>query len=255
MTAGMYGWRGRVGLILPADNVLMEPELNELAIPGVSFHGLRLTATEPAEMRAQAVELARSVTELGLDAVVYACAETSFNGGDGVRSSLSRMIEAECGRPVITATNAALEALDHLGITRVALVTPYSPASAEILERTLRENDVEVVSAVHRDFSLETDDPRVWFLTNRQHASEVYQMARSLDRSSADAVLIVSTNFPTLAILEQLEQDTGLPVISSNQSLLWWSLRTLGLGTAGVPLGALFRASAPGRSAAPEVGS
>jgi maleate cis-trans isomerase len=78
-------------------------------------------------------------------------------------------------------------------------------------------------------------------------------MARSLDRSSADAVLIVSTNLPTLAILEQLEEDTGLPVISSNQSLLWWSLRTLGLGTAGVPLGALFRASAPVLSA-PKVG-
>lgn len=250
MTAGMYGWRGRIGLILPADNVLMEPELNALGIPGVSFHGLRLTATEPAQMRAQAVELARSVTELGLDAVVYACAETSFNGGAGVRASLSGMIEAECGRPVITATNAALAALEYLQISRVALVTPYSAASADILERTLAENDIEVVSAVHRDFSLETDDPRVWYLTNRQHASEVYAMARTLDRSSADAVLIVSTNFPTLEILEQLEADTRLPVISSNQSLLWWSLRTLGLATDSVPLGALFRGPRPAFSVA-----
>jgi maleate isomerase len=241
-SAGTYGWRARIGLILPADNVLIEPELNALDLPGVSFHGLRLTATEPELMRSQAVELARTVTELGLDAVVYACAETSFNGGSGVRMSLAALIENECGKPVVTATIAMLAALEHLQIRRLALVTPYSAESGAILESTLAENGVAVTASVHRDFSRESDDPRVWYLTNRQPDEVAYEMARNLDRSRAEAVLIASTNLATLQIVDQLERDIGVPVISSNSSIVWWCMQRLGLSPGGLRLGRLLAA-------------
>jgi len=240
MAAGTYGWRARIGLILPADNVLMEPELNALGLAGISFHGLRLTATEPDEMRRQAIELARGINELGLDLVVYACAETSFNGGSGVRKTLASLIEAECGLPVITATNAMLAAVEQLGVRNVTVVTPYSRASAEALEGTLAEHDLRVVSSLHRDFSLESDDPRVWYLTNRQPATEMYAMARSADSEDAEAVLLVSTNIATLQIVDQLERDLRKPVLTSNQCILWWCLRRLGLSSNGLDLGRLL---------------
>ena len=238
---GIYGWRARIGLILPADNVLMEPELNALRIDGVTFHGLRLTATEPDRMRGQAVELAGTLVELGLDAAVYACAETSFNGGKDVRQSLSGLIAAGCGLPVVTATNAMLAAAGQLGIANAAVVTPYNDASGRDFEQTLRDNGIAISSALHRDFARESTDPRIWYLTNRQPPSEVYAMARKADVDAADAIIIAATNLPTFDIIEHLERDVRKPVITSNQSVVWWLLRQLGVATAGLPLGRLMR--------------
>jgi len=239
-----YGWRARIGLILPADNVLMEPELYELALPGVSFHGLRLTSTDHAEMRRQALELAEAVKELGLDAVVYACAETSFNGGDGVRRTLSEEIAQVCGVPVVTATNALLAALEHTGAKKIAVATPYTAVSGEILEQTLADHGLEITDSVHRDFRLESQDPREWFLTNRQPSSLVYGMARSLDSAEADTIVLVSTNWTTLQVIEPLEQDTGKRVLTTNQSILWWLMRKLSFRQPDLGLGALFNESA-----------
>jgi maleate cis-trans isomerase len=235
-----YGWRGRIGLILPADNVLMEPELNALPLPGVSFHGLRLTSTEPDAMRRQAVEQASAIRELGLDAVVYACAETSFNGGSTVRETLAETIQRECGVPVVTATNALLAALRHTGARDLALATPYSAESGAILEKTLTDHGHRITASRHRDFSLESPDPRVWFLTNRQPSTLAYAIAKSVDRPEADTVVVVSTNFSTLPIVAQLETDLGKRVITTNQSILWWCLRTLRIHEPELGIGALL---------------
>jgi maleate cis-trans isomerase len=218
----------------------MEPELNALMLPGVSFHGLRLTATDPKTMRSQAVDQAISIRELGLDAAVYACAETSFNGGAEVRESLAETIERECGVPIVTATNALLAALEHSGSQRLALATPYSAESGAILEATLTERGYDVTSSLHRDFSLESPDPRVWYLTNRQPATLAYDIAKSVDTPEADTVVIVSTNFSTLQIVRQLEDDLGKRVITTNQSILWWCLRVLRIREPDIGIGRLL---------------
>jgi maleate isomerase len=244
----LYGWRGRVGLILPADNVVTEPELAAAGISGLTFHGLRLTATEHDAMRAQALDLADVLVELGVDIAVYACAETSFNAGETQRQSLDSTIAERSGRPVVTATNAMLAALAALGVSAPALITPYTPRSGDILEATLRDNGREAVRARHRDFRLESDDPREWFNTNRQPVTEAYRMARGIDGTDADGILIASTNLPTFGIIEQLERDAGKPVVTSNQAILWWCLQTLGLDPGDVRLGMLL--GAPMRSEA-----
>jgi maleate isomerase len=234
------GWRGRIGLILPADNVLIEPELYALELSGVSFHTLRMTTTDHEAMRRQGVELAKSITELGLDAVVYGCAETSFNGGSGVRETLSELIAKECGLPVVTATNAMLAALEAMTVRRIAVLTPYKEESGQAFESTMREAGLVVVSAVHRDFSRESTDAREWFMTNRQPASTAYSMARALESADADAIVIASTNLATLAMIAQLERDANKPVVSTNQSILWWCLQTLGIAADGLDLGSLM---------------
>ena len=53
-------------------------------------------------------------------------------------------------------------------------------------------------------------------------------LVRSLDRTEAEAVVLLATDLPTLASIEALEAATGLAVLSSNSCLLWSALRTLG---------------------------
>lgn len=242
MTAA-YGSIARIGLILPADNVVIEPELAGLGIEGVSFHGLRLTALEHDRMRSQAVDLSESLVEMGVDVAVYACAETSFNGGNNVRQTLSEVIAERCGLPVVTATNATLEAVRAMGLTAVTAVTPYSSGSASLFERTLSVAGAEVVAAAHHDFRHDGPDEREWFYTNRQQAQTAMTMAMQADNEKSQGIVIGSTNWPTLEKLEELESLTGKPVISSNQSIIWWCANHLSFSLRSVAYGRLFQAS------------
>ena len=236
----MFGWRARIALVLPADNAVMEPELYGLGLDGVSFHALRITATEHDQMRRQAIDLARAARELAADIVVYACAETSFDGGDETRERLSTLI-AECsGLPVVVATDAMLDAASSLGLQRVSLVTPYTAASGALLEATLSARGITTVSARHRDFRLEGQDPREWYETNRQPSWVSYRMIRETDVPEADGVVVSATNLATLGTLAAAERDLGKPVVTCNQSILWSCLRTLGADTELSGLGRLL---------------
>ena len=56
-----------------------------------------------------------------------------------------------------------------------------------------------------------------------------YRMAREIDRPDADGIFISCTNFRTIEIIEQLEADTGKPVVTSNQASMWIALKALGV--------------------------
>jgi maleate isomerase len=239
-----YGSQARIGLILPADNVVIEPELNAVAPPGVSFHALRLTATTHDEMRRQATELAGALHEMGADIAAYGCAETSFDAGPTANRSLSEVIAERSGVPVVTATTAMLEAVAANGLRAVSVLTPYTDASGALFERTLADQGVTVLQALHRDFRTEGEDPREWFLTNRQSAERVRDLALRVARPDADGLVVAATNFPALPVVEELEQRLGVPVVTSNQAILWWCLHRLGIPTADLPLGRLMRLSA-----------
>ena len=225
----MYGWRARIGLLLPMDNAVIEPELYGLGIPGISFHAARLTTTRRDEMPTEGVRLGRVFVELGADVVVYACAETSFLHGVDANRWIEESIRKETGLPAVTATSAMVEALRALEVRRIGLVTPYTKERTQVLQEFLGNRGFEVVAVASRDFSEGSKDPREWYETNRQPPTVAYVMARQVAVPTAEAVLISGTNLRTLEVLEHLEKDTGRPVISTNLCILWASLGRLGI--------------------------
>ncbi|WP_086708377.1 maleate cis-trans isomerase family protein [Streptomyces antimycoticus] len=237
------GWRARIGLILPADNVLMEPELYSLRLPGVGFNALRIGVTTHDEMREDAVRLAGVSTEMGVDALVYACAETSFNLGSEGRGTLVEQISRLGGVPTVSATDALLAGVHALGVSRVSVLTPYRQKSGEALEETLRQNGVTPLTANHVDFSHESADPREWYVTNRVDPTRVYRLAKQVACADAEAVVIASTNLSTFPIIRRLELDLGKPVLTTNQCILRWCLTTLSLRAETAELGRLVEST------------
>ena len=65
--------------------------------------------------------------------------------------------------------------------------------------------------------------------------------ARALDLKDVDALCLLATDMHTFGIIDALEQDLGLPVLSSNQALLWAGLRALGVGDPVEGVGQLLR--------------
>ena len=54
----MYGSRGRIGLMLPYDNAVIEPEFARTLPPGVSAHVVRTTKTDRMELAEESLMLA-----------------------------------------------------------------------------------------------------------------------------------------------------------------------------------------------------
>lgn len=229
----------RIALIIPADNVVMEPELYALNLDHVVFNSIRLTSINHEEMRAQSQSFATVANELGVDALVYACAETSFNAGSDTRQSMSDVIRSSTGLPFITATDATFEAIHDIGAKNITLFTPYADDSGALLESSFESRGMHVTHAKHYDFRQESDDPREWFNTNRVSPDRVIEMASELDVSGSDALVIASTNLATLPAIRTLENRLGVPVITTNQSIVWWALRTLQISATPAELGRL----------------
>ncbi len=216
----MIGWRGRIGVLLPPDNAVLEYETNRLPLPGISFHVARLFSRKLEELPEESLKHIPSLQECGVNFILYACAASSFMFGAGANAKLEQEIRARSGLGAATATGALVQSVKALGIRRVALATPYWKELDDKLLAYFAEGEVRVVKI--ESMRLDT-----WQAMNNQTPAGVYPLVRRADHPDAESILILSTNLPTLSIIQSLEDDLKKPVISTNQAMIWAALRGL----------------------------
>jgi len=221
----MYGWRGRIGLIVPSSNTTMEMELHEALPEGVSLHTSRMPLREVTEeelikMSALAVESARLLRDAQVDLILYGCTSGSFIGGADFEKEIEEKIEREVNTPVITTSSAVIEALRILDAQQIIVITPYTNDINRREREFLESNEFEVLDI--RGMGI-VENTKI----GKLEPYEAYRMAKAMFMEEADAVFISCTNFRTFEIIEPLEQDLGIPVVTSNQASLWLALREL----------------------------
>jgi maleate isomerase len=225
------GWRARIGFLIPSANPTVEREMYELAPEGVSVHFQRMVARGPvgtwANLQSRAAshlehmgESVEQIANVRPDVIVLAHTATSYVlGRDGEAKLASRLREAT-GIPFISALGSAVEALNMLGVKRVALGTAYDEALTLKGKEVLESYGVEVVNAVWlREVKSIFDEPE----------PRVYGLGRQADRREAQAVFFSGVGLHTLAVLGALEADLGKPVISSASAMMWNALRVAGI--------------------------
>src|SRR5215468_9575939 len=208
----------RIGVLVPAGNPTIEPELYRMAPRSVTIHFARLEtlAGEPGavdgmEQRTlgylDSVPAAvHSLTTLRPAAVVLAHTAVSYLTGFDREPALLERLAAAAGTRAFTAARAILAALAHLGVTRVALATPYPEAISAAGRAYWQAAGLSVVG-YHRlpdvaNIYEETED-------------RALALGRAADTPDAQAVLISGTGLPTAGIVERLEGELGKPVVTS----------------------------------------
>lgn len=234
----MYGWRGRIGLVVPTGNSVVEPEFYQMAPEGVSIHANRVALKDVTRDSLLAMEhdTARSaagIATVRVGVITFACTSGSFVGGPGYDDKLIKIMEDETGVRATTTTSAVLNALGSLNVSRIALATPYIDEITKLEVDFLQAAGYEVTNWKGGGI-IETADIQEC----RPEVS--YRRAREVDNDRAEAIFISCTGFRTIEHIAKLESDLGKPVITSNQATFAESLRILGVNEVAPGFGSLF---------------
>jgi maleate isomerase len=224
----------RIGVLVPAGNPTVEPELYRMAPSSVTLHFARLESPDGTPGAHDGMEhrllayldsLPRVLPTLAAvrpTVVVLAHTSVSYATGFDDESALIERMAKLAGCAAITASRAILAAFAHLGVRRIALATPYSEAVEALGATYWKAAGLAVVA--HR---------RLDGVTNIYEETEgrAYELGRQTDMRDAQALLISGTGLPTAGIVQRLEDELGKPVVTGQTAALWHALRVAGIAT------------------------
>ena len=162
-----------------------------------------------------------SLSELRLDVVAFAHTAGSMMGALEYNAGLVDMMEQKLGCPAVTTAAAVVDGLKTLNSRRFALLTPY-PEEMTDREVGFLEEAVPGLKVVSR---------RSMGIASGSDIGDMativaYREARR-DTRQADAVFLSGNNWRTIEVIQEMEQDLGLPVLTANQITLWAVLKKL----------------------------
>ncbi|MFY9371263.1 MAG: hypothetical protein WAQ41_03085 [bacterium] len=223
----MYGWRGKLGLLVPANNTVIEPELNQLLLPGTALFATRMIvegAFDAEALHRMETQTGRGTRELlmsQVDMIVYACMSTSLAKGNQWDKSFEQRLPGEPVK-ITTAARCTTRALLSLDVEKVAVLTPYPAAIQSLVVPYFQAVGLDLVSLT----SLDIDD---YHAVTRVTPETVYRAVRAMDLKGAEAVCLLATDLRTIEAIVPLEQDLGIPVVSTNLAICWSFIEEMGL--------------------------
>lgn len=146
-------------------------------------------------------------------AVGYGCTSAASQIG---APRVAELIGAgTCTARVTDPLSALIAACRALGITRLALLSPYVAEVSGGLRAALRAAGIDTPFFGSFD---EAEEAKVVRIAPQSIIAAADDLAR---QGGADAIFLSCTNLRTLGVIEQIEAQTGLTCLSSNQCLAW----------------------------------
>lgn len=262
------GWRARIGILVIDKDMVPEIEFQAMAPAGVSVHAARFASPrqngsgsygdDPAGTVAGSPDIATGLDYLGrigLDAICLCFVTGSFFGGRSFDPAFAARAGALAhGNRVCTAADALVRAMAATGVTRPLLVAPpwFNDTIGEHAVRYFTDAGQPPAGLVRYDLggSWQDREPwQVWDDNGQQQvrADAMYRQVRAAVPAGMDGIVMVGNGLSCIDAIAPLEQDLGLPVVTSNQAALWQALRLSGVNAAVPGYGRLFETALPER--------
>ena len=154
-----------------------------------------------------------------VNTIAYGC--TSGTIAIGEKNVKEKILSAKPGCYVTTPVTSTMKAFQKMNIKKIALFTPYPDAVNKTILDYFTKKNIEVLSFASLNLNLDSEFANV-------DPNYILEISSKLETKNADALFISCTALPVLNIINQLEQKIQKPVLSSNQTLIWDTIRSVG---------------------------
>ncbi len=224
--------RAIIGVMTPAMNTVVQPELELLRPDGVTnqMQRFRLGGDKVSE---DIVEEAQKLMDCGPAALAIGLTTDAGPGGVTKLAARCEEVAAATGIPVLNASQADHEGLKAFGARRIAIVTPFNAEVDQVVKANAEEAGFEVVAIKG------TEAPSLPAICETPIA-DIKRVFHSMAQSECDAILQVGTALPVVAIIEELEAELSKPIVACNAAVYWQTLRAIGISDQLQGFGRLF---------------
>ncbi len=154
-----------------------------------------------------------------LNTIAYGC--TSGTIAIGEDSVKEKILSVKPGSYVTTPVTSAIKAFKLMNVKKIALLTPYPDEINKTIQEYFTKKNIEVLSFASLNLNLDSEFANV-------DPNYILEISSKLETKNADALFISCTALPVLNILDKLELTIKRPVFSSNQTLIWDTIRSIG---------------------------
>ena len=166
-----------------------------------------------------------------LDCVAYGC--TSGTIAAGYQSIFEKVNLAKPNTKVTTPITSAINALKSLKIKKLSIFTPYTDEINKSVINYFRKENIEIVELSYFDIASDLDIGKV----DPQH---VFDTLTKIDLTNSDALFVSCTALPVLSLIAEIEKKISKVVLSSNQTLIWNTLKEINYDNKVEGFGELF---------------
>ena len=230
----------RIGLVALSTDFSIEKDFNsiflnlpiDLFVNRLPFYN-PLTKENLIKMTEKLTEVTENILpNQTLDTVAYGC--TSGTLAAGVEQIISKIQSAKPNCKVTTPITSAVNALKNLKVKKISIFTPYIQSINETVIDHFGKEGFSIES--FSSFNLESD-----LEIGKIDPQYLLEVLTKMDTNEAEAIFVSCTALPVFEIIQELENKTKKIVISSNQALIWDSVRSVGYNSSINGYGKLFK--------------
>ena len=154
-----------------------------------------------------------------INTVAYGCTSGTIAIGENKVKEKIQLAKPNCY--VTTPITSAIKAFKVMSIKKIAVFTPYPESVNKTIYEYFHKKNIDVLSFGTFNLDVDSDFANI----DPKYLSEIL---KKLDTGEADALFISCTALPALEILDEVEKTIKKPVFSSNQTLIWDTIRSVG---------------------------
>ena len=216
----------RIGLITLASDFRIEKDFNDIIYgKDIDLYSNRINCYTPLtnetlkKMADDIPEVTKNILpDQKLDCVAYGC--TSGTIAAGYQSIYEKINLAKPNTKVTTPITSAINALKTLKINKVSIFTPYTNEINQSVINYFKNEKIEISELSYFNIASDLDIGKV----DPQH---LFYFLIKQDLSNSDALFVSCTALPVLSIINDIEKKLGKVILSSNQTLIWDTLKQI----------------------------
>ena len=216
----------RIGLITLATDFRIEKDFNNVIYgKEIDLFSNRIHCYNPLTnetLKKMADDITNVTKEIlpeqKLDCVAYGC--TSGTIATGYSSIYEKVNIAKPNTKVTTPITSAIKAFKKLDINKISIFTPYTDEINQSVAEYFKKENIEVVSLSYFNIASDLDIGKI-------DPDYLFEVLSKIDLSESDTLFVSCTALPVLSLIDNLEKKLGKIIISSNQALIWDTLREI----------------------------